>query len=451
MRKYSHDLFSQVTPKTSFDGILVTETGLKRSFLADIEDTSTGEKRDSAASSAVIKQNSPALTIFLLVNTMIGSGILNQPFVFRDAGMVGGVVGFLIASTMTWIGLNLLTAAGSQANIFEYGNLAKHALGRYGEILIDISIIVGSFGALLGYIIVVGSTLSDLLISWGCSTGGCDIYIVTGLSVAIFVAPICLFRHFGHLAWLSLFSVFSIVCVLLLVIIGGPIIADGKGSIDVFSISGMFRSIGSIVFSLSCASANFQGFVSTETKYQNSSAWKQITFFVVLIGSVMLVAMGIAGYASFRGNTDGIILDNFNGHQYDFFKIMIACHLIVYIPVNFVIFRYSLVKLCANTKSEELDWKIHHTISLLLLGFTLFCTLIFYYAGFGSGVAFSLVLNITGGVAGSLTSFILPAAIFLQVCNDDHPLYYWSFIVGILGIALMIVVIIETSIQAQSL
>lgn len=42
-------------------------------------------------------QNPAALTIFLLVNTMIGSGILNQPHVFEASGLLGGLIGFIIA------------------------------------------------------------------------------------------------------------------------------------------------------------------------------------------------------------------------------------------------------------------------------------------------------------------------------------------------------------------
>ena len=41
--------------------------------------------------------------------------------------------------------------------------------------------------------------------------------------------------------------------------------------------------------------------------------------------------MGMAGYISFKGNTDGIILDNFDGHEFDFFKLMVAIHLIFYV------------------------------------------------------------------------------------------------------------------------
>ena len=249
---------------------------------------------------------------------------------FKTSGIFGGILGYVIASAMTWLGLNLLTAAGVKTNIHEYGRLAKHALGHTGEIIIDVSIIIGCFGALLGYILVVGNTLSDLLYSWGCESVACDIYFTTISAVGIFVLPICLFRHFGHLAFLSLFSVLTIVLVLGLVIIGGPL-EKIPGKIELFNGLGFLQSFGSIVFSLSCAAANFQAYITTDKSYQNRQSWMSVTGYVVAIGSIMCASMGIAGYSSFKETTDGIILDNFVGPQFDFFKVMVAGHLILYV------------------------------------------------------------------------------------------------------------------------
>lgn len=254
---------------------------------------------------------------------------------FYESGVVGGIIGYLLASTMTWLGINILTAAGLRAHLYEYGALTKFALGRKGEILIDVSIIIGCFGALLGYILVVGSTLSGLLNSWGCQSDACGMYLTTIISVSCFVLPVSLFRHFGHLAWLSLFSVFAIACVLFLVIIGGPLLAS-EGSVRVFNALGTMNSLGSIVFTLSCASANFQAFITTKRTSRNRRSWMWITGAVVVIGSVMCVAMGVAGYLSFKSDTEGIILDNFSGPQFDFFKIMVAAHLILYVSKRLI-------------------------------------------------------------------------------------------------------------------
>jgi len=43
----------------------------------------------------------------------------------------------------------------------------------------------------------------------------------------------------------------------------------------------------------------------------------------------MCVVMGLAGYLSFRDETDGMILDNFTTHFGDPFDLMLCLHLIL--------------------------------------------------------------------------------------------------------------------------
>jgi hypothetical protein len=135
--------------------------------------------------------------------------------------------------------------------------------------------------------------------------------------------------------------------VLLLVIIAGPIkhqLNNTSDDYDIFSITGTLQSTGSIVFSLSCASANFQAFITTEKSHRNMAAWRcYFSFFfiypslmlsfssfyrrsvitgrAVSAGAIMCVVMGLVGYLSFGPNTSGMILDNFPQHGYDFFKV----------------------------------------------------------------------------------------------------------------------------------
>jgi amino acid permease len=371
----------------------------------DMEDRADRHSRLSMSSSfsAMNPRNSAKLTTFLLLNTMIGSGILNQPYVFKQSGILGGCLGFVLASVATWYGLVLLTAAGIHEDVLEYSGLAKRAFPRYGEKLVDIAIIVLTFGAQLGYILVVGTTISSLLESWGCDSIVCNEYFATIVSVGLFITPVCMFRHFGHLAYLSLFSIAAIVAVLLLVLIAGPIkhrVDHVSNDYDVFSALGTISSTGSIVFSLSCASANFQAFITTEKSAQNLTSWSWVTGTAVFSGTLMCAVMGIAGYLSFGNDTEGMILDNFPQHGYDFFKIMVVTHLILYIPVNFVIMRYSLVKMSAGIRSELLPFTTHTVITIALLVIVTAIVIALLAAGLASGEAFALILNITGGIGG---------------------------------------------------
>ena len=61
------------------------------------EDDKKSRLSMSTSFSHINIQNPAPLTIFLLINTMIGSGILNQPHVFEASGIIGGIIGFIIA------------------------------------------------------------------------------------------------------------------------------------------------------------------------------------------------------------------------------------------------------------------------------------------------------------------------------------------------------------------
>ena len=396
--------------------------------LTSDQDYSMGSDIDAEGRPIVYASNSAALTIFLLVNTMIGSGVLNQPFVFKDAGFIGAFVGFILAAYCTWLSLRIITDVGIQVNILELSGLAREAFDIAGLRVNDMSIVIGSFGALLGYILIIGGTMSDLLNSWGCSDSNyfCDIYGTTLVFVTMFVLPLCLMRQFGHLAYVSIFSVATIILVLGLVTIGGPIRTRNDHYTEpynLFSFSGTLRSVGSIVFALSCTPANFQAFVAADKPSRNMKEWSWITGRAVAIGASMCAIMGIAGYLSFQHKTQENILTNFTTHPFDFFKMMVVCHICAYIPVNFMIMRYSVVKLALNKKSEALGLTIHVIITVALLAGTTAVALGMIRLGLNAGEAYGLTLDITGGIGSSITNFIMPAAIYLKLMNEKSTYY----------------------------
>lgn len=104
--------------------------------------------------------NSAYLSMFLLLNAMIGSGILNQPYVFSQSGVVGGILCFIVASVFTWGGLMLLTETGVSRGLLEYSGLTKKVFGKVGEQVVDFFIVIQAFGSQLGYILVTGPPIT---------------------------------------------------------------------------------------------------------------------------------------------------------------------------------------------------------------------------------------------------------------------------------------------------
>ncbi len=184
------------------------------------------------------------ITIFLLLNSMIGSGILNQPEVFRKSGILGATVLFAVAGLFIWLGLISLVQCGIEYRKLDYSSLAKSAFGDVGEYIIDIVIVLNTFGALMSYITVVGGTCSELFISWGCSENNpaCSVYFVTSIIISFFVLPFCFNRFYGEMGNVSVISILSIGSILLLVIIGGPI-HQKSGDIIAINGNGIERSL----------------------------------------------------------------------------------------------------------------------------------------------------------------------------------------------------------------
>ena len=66
--------------------------------------------------------------------------------------------------------------------------------------------------------------------------------------------------------------------------------------------------------------------------------------------------------------------------------------------------------------------------------------LIIRYAGVSLGDAFGVILDFTGGVAGSVTSFVLPAAIYLKVMPTTAYFCNFAKIMVVFGVFVMFMV-----------
>ena len=407
---------------------------------------------DADGKRIILAQNSSILSCFLLVSTMIGSGILNQPFVFKQSGIIGALLGYTLAIWATWYSLLVITHVGVEHQVYEYAALAEKAFQVAGTRTVDVAIVINSFGALLGYVLIIGETMSKFFTRWGCTAEICNLYGTTIMFITVFVLPICLLRQFGHLAIYSIFSIFTITLVLGLVTIGGPIRTrnDHIGeNVILLDPLGSLQSLGSIIFALGCLPANFQVYVAARKQDRNMNSWCHITGQAVAYGAIMLLAMGMAGYLSFRGSTNGNILTNFTSNSFDFFKFMVVCHIIVYIPVDFIVMRYSVVTLFWNRKSETLSLVTHVVLTVGLLALCVAFILIMLSKGLAAGEAFSLTLNVTGGIGGSLTGFIMPGMIYLKLMPEDSKYYFESKVLIGVGALTMVLVLISTILELR--
>jgi solute carrier family 38 (sodium-coupled neutral amino acid transporter), member 11 len=98
-----------------------------------------------------------------MANSIIGAGIIGQPYAFRQAGLLAGVV-LLVALTVIvdWtIRLIVVNSKLSGANSFQ--GTVEHCFGRPGLIAISVAQWAFAFGGMVAFGVIVGDSIPHVL------------------------------------------------------------------------------------------------------------------------------------------------------------------------------------------------------------------------------------------------------------------------------------------------
>lgn len=98
-----------------------------------------------------------------MANSIIGAGIIGQPYAFKQAGLLTGVL-LLVALTITvdWtIRLIVTNSKLSGANSFQ--TTMQHCFGKSGLVAISVAQWAFAFGGMLAFCIIIGDTIPHVL------------------------------------------------------------------------------------------------------------------------------------------------------------------------------------------------------------------------------------------------------------------------------------------------
>ncbi|CAM9909644.1 unnamed protein product [Ectocarpus fasciculatus] len=158
-------------------------------------------------------------------------------------------------------------------------------------------------------------------------------------------------------------------------------------------------------------------------KNRTESEWQRVVTTSVVLGGGMSYLTGLFGYLSFRDAVDGDILSNLSGFCARAFKFFVAFHLVCYIPGEIIVLRSSLFGLLGmkpDVVSES--WRMVWTAGIL--GLVVLAVSQLKIMGAADGDIFGYIMDLTGGVGTSLTSFVLPSLIYLNVPREGKGQYH---------------------------
>lgn len=94
--------------------------------------------------------------VFNLSCTIIGAGIMSLPFAMKVLGVIPGVLLVLISGFLTKYSIEILLRFSENGRAYTYGQLMRDAFGRFGEVLLQICVVINITGIIIVYLIIVG-------------------------------------------------------------------------------------------------------------------------------------------------------------------------------------------------------------------------------------------------------------------------------------------------------
>lgn len=285
--------------------------------------------------------------VFLLLNTMVGAGVLQQAMAFEYCGIGSGVVLFVVIGYFTYLGANTLAGLADTSGCGEYAEIAFKANGFWGALSVDTSIVLFNFTTVVMYIIYMGSLMNDLIDSyvpgindWYASQS----FLSTILTLCV-ALPICFVRTFDRLTAVSYFSVFLMILVAFIICIDGAIVGKSSeaGDVQWYSFTGSLSAMGNLVYSLGFSPAVLFTYNSMDKKYKKDMT--HVVLWAVLGGTAICFSVGVTGYVLFGNATNSNIIFNLSGVSARICDIAMVVHFALFLPGDFFILRASIYNL----------------------------------------------------------------------------------------------------------
>ncbi|KAK7568695.1 amino acid transporter [Phyllosticta citricarpa] len=293
-------------------------------LLTDVEAPSVtvagGEGEVEEALDGATRPKSGLKSAFMnMANSIIGAGIIGQPYAFKQAGLLTGIF-LLVALTITvdWtIRLIVINSKLSGANSFQA--TVQHCFGSSGLIAISVAQWVFAFGGMVAFCVIIGDTIPHVMEALFPSLPDTPfLWLLTDRRaiIVLFILgisyPLSLYRDIAKLAKASTFALISMIVIIVTVLTQGfTVPKEMKGQITGSLIinDGIFQAIGVISFAFVCHHNSL--LIYGSLKKPTLDRFALVTHYSTTVSMIACLFMALGGYLTFGNKTQGNVLNNF--------------------------------------------------------------------------------------------------------------------------------------------
>lgn len=389
----------------------------------DIEQNSS--ERDENAGTSSMK-----MAFMNMANSILGAGIIGQPFAFRNSGLIGGVVVMVLLTILIDWTLRLIVVNAQMAQAKSYQDTVNNCYGRWGRILLLVTISTFAYGGCMAFCVIIGDTIPHVLklvipasitdpetsvIGW---LFGRNVIICT--FTACISYPLSLHRDISKLAKASGFALVGMIIIVIVTVVRAPFVDSAlkapltkmQWTVNV----NIFQGISVISFALVCH--HNTTFIYNSLKNATVAKFAKLTHWACGVSMCFCLLMGVSGLLNFGANTKGNILNNFKSNDFwvNVARFCFGLNMLTTFPLEIFVVRDVLKDIVliaedgGSTAHLELSNRQHFFITTFLVFSSMSVSLFTCNLG--------MILELVGATSASLMAYIIPPLCYLKLSFD---------------------------------
>ncbi|KAF1849661.1 uncharacterized protein K460DRAFT_372113 [Cucurbitaria berberidis CBS 394.84] len=379
-----------------------------------------------------------------MANSIIGAGIIGQPYAFRNAGLVTGTI-LLIGLTIIvdWT-IRLIVINSKLSGTDSFQATVQHCFGKSGLVAISLAQWLFAFGGMVAFCVIVGDTiprvmnalfpsLADTPFLW-LLTNRRAIMILLILGVSY---PLSLYRDIAKLAKASGLALVSMIIIIVTIITQSfRVPAESRGQLrgSLVIHSGIFEAIGVISFAFVCHHNSL--LIYGSLRKPTIDRFSRVTHYSTSISLVACLAMALSGYLTFGDKTLGNVLNNFpnDNVMVNIARMFFGFNMLTTLPLEAFVCREVMNNYWFPDEPFDPNRHLIFTTALVVTALTLSlltCDL---------GIVFELF----GATSACALAFILPPLCYIKLSKKSSKTYLAMAVVAF-GCIVMVISIIKTT------
>ncbi|TLD21104.1 hypothetical protein PspLS_09043 [Pyricularia sp. CBS 133598] len=366
-----------------------------------------------------------------MANSIIGAGIIGQPYAFKNAGLLAGV--FLLISltiVVDWtICLIVINSKLSGANSFQ--GTVERCFGRPGLIAVSVAQWAFAFGGMVAFGVIVGDSIPHVFLAiWpdlrnipvlGLLADRRAVIVIFTLGISY---PLTLYRDISKLAKASTFALVSMLVIVFTVVIQGLLTPkELRGSFDTSLLTvntGIAQAIGVISFAFVCHHNSLLIYGSLEKP--TIDRFSRVTHYSTGVSMLACLLMALAGFLTFGDKTLGNVLNNFpaDNTMVTIARLCFGLNMLTTLPLEAFVCREVMFNYYFPGEPFNLNLHLIFSSALVVSAMALSlmtCDL---------GVIFELV----GSTSACAMAYILPPLCYIKLASRSWRTYCaWAVVV----------------------